>query len=92
MNRTEARTLVRSLNNDEIRVLIEAIRTRQQEIQRETANDFEVGEKVWFEGSHARHIEGVVKKVNQKTVLVSVGPIDWRVTSTLLHKVKNDLI
>jgi hypothetical protein len=51
-----------------------------------------VGDRVWFNGTRGRRVEGIVKRVNRKSCRVTDCKIDgepcadWRVSPRLLHK------
>lgn len=51
------------------------------------AQEFRIGERVWFTPSGRGRIDGVVERVNLRSVSVkpSIGP-HWRVSPTLLHR------
>lgn len=60
------------------------LRARDAQLQALAAVQFRPGENVRFEARGITH-EGVVKKVNQKTVQVQVGLVRWNVAASFLR-------
>ena len=75
---------ISKLNHDELNDLVRAINTRRKVIDRQAITQFCVGDQVWFSGK-GRIVNGVVTKVNRKTIAVkAVGNQMWRVSASLL--------
>ena len=54
---------------------------------RKQAEDFYVGQAVWFlsEKLSGKKIEGIIERINSKSITVKVGVELWKVSPTLLH-------
>jgi len=73
---------------DELKEINEAIGYQWKAIQKTQARAFRVGDKVTFVAKQGTVYNGVVEKVNQKTVAVKTGPYQtWRVSPSVLKKV-----
>jgi len=51
------------------------------------ASKFTIGDTVQFTSTRGRLIEGIVEKVNRKTINISTSTVSWRVSPSLLTKV-----
>ena len=51
------------------------------------ASKFTIGDTVRFTSTRGRLIEGIVEKVNRKTINISTSTVSWRVSPSLLTKV-----
>jgi uncharacterized protein YijF (DUF1287 family) len=51
------------------------------------ASKFVVGDTVQFTSTRGRLIEGIVEKVNRKTINISTSTVSWRVSPSLLTRV-----
>lgn len=73
---------------EEINQVIAAIRTRQAELQSRAAMAFMVGQKVNFKGKFGGTVQGVVTKLNRKTIEVKAETgTTWKVSPSLLKTV-----
>ena len=78
---------IRNMNNDELNQVIEAIKMQRTWLARTTARAMAVGDTVEFE-ARGRTVQGVVTKINRKTVIVREnGYGNWKVTASLLKMV-----
>jgi len=78
---------IRNIDNlDDMRDIIYAINDQQKRIARMSTCKFSVGDYVYFTTKRGEHIDGVVTKVNQRTVKVRVGVTLWTVDASLLSK------
>ncbi len=69
---------------DGLRDIQRAVNQRRSELESRSALEFKIGDSVKF-GTKCRGTqEGIVKKINRKTVAVLVGGITWRVSPSLL--------
>ena len=50
------------------------------------ASKFVIGDTVQFTSTRGRLIEGIVEKVNRKTINISTSTVSWRVSPSLLTK------
>lgn len=77
--------------SDELKDIQKMVNARWDAIERQASAQFYVGQKVWFRSSKGYgRIEGVVTKVNPKTIKVrqdrdGQGPMNWRVSPGLLN-------
>ena len=80
-------TAIRSMNNDELNQVIEAIKLQRTYVARQTARALMVGDTVRFAGRGGRSVTGTVEKINRKTVIVkdSASLTRWKVTASLLE-------
>ena len=76
--------IINTCNRDEINDIITMIKAKQSEFQYKAAREFAVGDKVSFENRRGSFIEGLVKKVNLKTVVVATNIGNWKVSPSLL--------
>jgi len=76
---------IRDIDNfDDMRDVIDAINDQQKRISRMSSRKFAVGDYVYFIGKRGEQIDGVVTKVNPRTVSVQVGMTRWKVDASLL--------
>ena len=87
MNKVQtAITEIRNMNNDELNQVVEAIKLQRTWLARTTAGALAVGDTVEFD-ARGRIVQGVVTKINRKTVIVKEGYTNWKVTASLLKVV-----
>jgi len=88
MNQMLKNNMIRSIrdidNFDDMRDIIDAINEQQKAISRESTRKFAVGDYVYFTTRGGEQIDGVVTKVNPRTVNVQVGVRRWKVDASLL--------
>ena len=76
---------------EELRLVFEAARRRQDRLSLLAANRFEPGDTVTWKAKSGAQMTGTVVKINQKTIGVrTIGPLldQWTVAATLLKKVE----
>lgn len=76
---------------EELRLVFEAARRRQDRLSMLAANRFEPGDTVTWKAKSGAQMTGTVVKINQKTIGVrTLGPLldQWTVAATLLKKVE----
>ena len=76
---------------EELRLVFEAARRRQDRLSLLAANRFEPGDTVTWKAKSGAQMTGTVVKINQKTIGVrTFGPLldQWTVAATLLKKVE----
>jgi uncharacterized protein YkvS len=83
---TRLRALFLKMDRDDLDHVVELHKARSRNLITLTAMKFTVGDTVQFT-SGARLIEGIVEKVNRKTINVSTHTQKWRVSPSLLTKV-----
>jgi uncharacterized protein YkvS len=80
-------TIIQSkFTNDELNTIIEAVKFARSRIAQQNTFSIRVGAKVQFKSSKTGlMIEGVVEKVNPKTIIVRTAPFEkWKVSASLL--------
>lgn len=76
---------IHNMNSDELNQVVEAIKMQRTFLARSTARALSIGDRVEFQGRRGR-VQGVVEKVNRKTVLVRASDgVRWKVTASLLE-------
>lgn len=89
LNQTTLKT-IRTADHETLNAIIAEIKARQRSMQQEIAVSFSVGEKVTFNAKRRGIVEGLITKINQKTVKVKqtngLGTT-WSVSPSLLKKV-----
>jgi hypothetical protein len=87
-------TILQSVTDDqELRLLAQLLRDRQDELHRKAAWQVRVGSHVKFKGRRGFWIYGKVTKVNQKTVIVKPfggDPRNWKVPANMLTAMTNE--
>ena len=71
--------------SEEIHEGWELLRRKSREIQSQLTYSFDVGDNVSFRTREAV-LKGTVTKINQKSIGVKVGIINWKVAPSLLTK------
>jgi len=80
---------IRTLNNEQLNKVSEAVRDQRTWLTRDTARSLNVGDTVTFDAKTRGVITGRVTKVNIKTVAVKCNRTgaNWKVHASLLKKV-----
>lgn len=86
MNANEIRTYICGASLEEVLAISRACKTRFGELQTQEVTKWKVGTRVYFVHQNQRY-EGIVTKVNRKTVSVSCNGMSWKVAGGLLHRV-----
>ena len=76
---------------EELRLVFEAARRRQDRLSLLAANRFEPGDTVTWKAKSGAQMTGTVVKINQKTIGVTTNgpdPERWKVAALLLKKVE----
>jgi|TARA_S200000501_G_scaffold3100_2_gene2754 hypothetical protein len=76
--------IINNCNRDEINAIITMIKLKQSEFQYTAARQFAVGDRVSFESRKGNFLEGLIKKVNIKTIVVATNIGNWKVSPSLL--------
>ena len=69
---------------DEIHSLNELLNRRKRQLDQQGVHSFHIGQKVSFTGRGGVKVEGVVEKINIKTVGVNVDGQSWRAAPNIL--------
>jgi hypothetical protein len=87
-NFATAITAIQKMNNDELNAVVRAINDRRTYLARQSANTFQVGDRVSF-AARGMQVLGTVTKINIKTVQVkqSNTATVWKVHASLLKPV-----
>ena len=87
-NVTKAVELIYQMDNNEINQIVEAIKLKRQFLARQAVRSFVVGDMVQFTKNTGGRINGTVRKVNRKYIVVEahIGGGQWRVPATMLTK------
>jgi len=80
------RALFQKMDRADLNHVVELHKARSKNLTTLAAMNFTVGDTVQFT-SGSRLIEGIVEKVNRKTINVSTHTQKWRVSPSLLFKV-----
>lgn len=90
----QIKTLLRGCSEAELREINHSIIEQLRQKERMTAMSFGIRDHVWFNDKHGYRIDGVVTKVNARSVTVDTlkanvfgSPTTWRVSANLLHHV-----
>jgi len=76
---------IRNIDNfGDMRAIIDAVNEQQKNIARMSTRKFAVGDYVYFMNKRGEQIDGLVTKVNPRTVNVQVGMTRWKVDASLL--------
>jgi hypothetical protein len=79
-----------ALNNDDLTLVIEAVKYRRSRIARETKATLAVGDSVNFTSTKlGRNMTGVVMKIAIKYVTVRTATGNWRVPANMLTVVRD---
>jgi len=77
---------IRSIdNNDDMGRVIDEVNMQMKRVSRMAAKTFKLGDTVYFTDRTGREIDGIVTKVNPKTIHVNVGMNRFRVDASLLR-------
>ena len=86
------KTLVITMDINELDELAKVIRFRRNEINRELKDDFLIGDKVSFTGRNNNLVMGTITKINRKNVVVTEDDnkwMAWNVPPSMLTKKTN---
>lgn len=84
MNYSNVVAAIHKMSSEDLNGLVDAIKLRRTRLARESAGSLCVGDLVSFQG-RAGHVQGVVQKINRKTVVVdAAGQGRWKVTASML--------
>ena len=86
---TRASELIYQMDNQQLNEVIEAIKLKRQYLAKQAVRSFVVGDMVQFTKNTGGRINGTVRKVNRKYIVVEahIGGGQWRVPATMLTKI-----
>ena len=73
-------------SNDQLRVIVQAVKYKQDQMNTVARFMFRKGDEVQFKTRDGRVIKGTITKINRKTTEVKSGMTHWKVTSSLLER------
>ena len=73
-------------STEDINAIVDAIKSRRNQIHTQKAQMFAVGDQVSFEGRYGRTETGTVTRVKVKYVIVDTGSARWNVPGSHLTK------
>jgi hypothetical protein len=80
--------LFSKMNDNDLNLIAKLHSARNKSLSAQEASQFHVGETVTFHDKVGRIVEGVIQKVNVKTIKIVVGgSARWSVSPSLLTKV-----
>lgn len=91
-----AKEIISAVNNttftgDELRELIEAVKSARSHTSAVAATAFRTGQRVSFKGRYGETIEGIVMKVNRTTCSVRTDTgARWKCAASILQPVAGD--
>lgn len=77
------------LTNEDLNLIIEAVKWRRTNLGRQTARSLRVGDRVSFNG-RGGYTEGIVRDIKIKNVIVEAGLTRWRVPASMLTLVEKE--
>jgi hypothetical protein len=88
-NFATAITAIQKMDNDQLNAVVRAINDRRTYLARQSANTFQVGDRVSF-ATRGMQVLGTVTKINIKTVQVKQDNAytTWKVHASLLSPVR----
>ena len=76
---------IHAMGSEDLNRVIEAVKYARSQGHRQMARSLSIGDQVSFNGRHGRTVNGVVKKINIKYVVVDCGMDgNWRVPAAHL--------
>jgi len=97
-NLTNTISFINKASTSDLNSIVDAVNKRRSAITNQASQKFSVGDEVCWDSLRAdgAKVSGVIKKINRKTIIVSVTNNsagnnkngNWRVTPILLSKVK----
>lgn len=85
LNQTTLKT-IRNADRATLDAIIAEVKNRQRQMQQDIGSSFNVGDKVWFDAKRRGRVEGLIEKINQKTIVVKTPLVTWKVSPSLLKK------
>lgn len=76
--------LINKMDDDDLNTSASIFNARRRQLQAEIATSFSVGQKVTFVSSKRGPVNGIISKINRKTIQVKAGTVNWKVSPSLL--------
>ena len=76
---------IKSADNETLNVIITQINRRRSALQEEAIDNFVVGQDVEFTKKDGGIVQGVVQKINRKSIHVKTDLVLWKVSPSLLR-------
>ena len=70
--------------NEDLNLIVEAVKLKRQYLERTAVRQFIVGEKVQFTNRKGMPVGGTIRKINRKYIVVDTPIGDYRVPATML--------
>ena len=70
--------------NEDLNLIVEAIKLKRQYLERTAVRQFVVGEKVQFTNRKGMPVGGTIRKINRKYIVVDTPVGGYRVPATML--------
>lgn len=84
---------INDLSEDQLAELNHRIVERLKLISRTRStrqlNNFNIGDRIWFEGHDGEKIKGIITRLNVKTATVMTASHRWNVNPRFLRKMEN---
>ena len=77
-------------DRNEIKEYWDILKRRNRQIEEQLITNFNVGDKVTFKGRYGQMEKGTIEQINSKSISVKTEITTWRVSPSLLEKVKNE--
>lgn len=86
---TKAVEAIYKMDNDELNQVVEAIKLKRQFLAKQAVKKFVVGDMVQFTNRSGGTINGTVRKVNRKYIIVDahIGGTRYQVPATMLRSI-----
>jgi len=78
-------------STEDINAIVDAIKSRRNQIHTQKAQMFAVGDQVSFKGRYGRTETGTVTRVKVKYVIVDTGSARWNVPGSHLTKTEKEV-
>ena len=70
--------------NEDLNLIVEAVKLKRQYLERTAVRQFIVGEKVQFTNRKGMPVGGTIRKINRKYIVVDTPVGGYRVPATML--------
>ena len=70
--------------NEDLNLIVEAVKLKRQYLERTAVRQFVVGEKVQFTNRKGMPVGGTIRKINRKYIVVDTPIGGYRVPATML--------
>ena len=70
--------------NEDLNLIVEAVKLKRQYLERTAVRQFVVGEKVQFTNRKGMPVGGTIRKINRKYIVVDTPVGGYRVPATML--------